>query len=70
MYIIEFIAKLLKKEKEQPESLMPPEIDYEDTCRHVFLPVDSTGETLACSKCGLVVKNDQSKVKSKNPFTM
>lgn len=70
MYIIEFIAKLLKKEKEVQVSAMPPEIDYEDACRHVFLPVDSTGEILACSKCGLVVKNDPTKVKSKNPFTM
>lgn len=70
MYILELIAKLLKKEKEPKAPQPVHEIDYEDTCEHIFLPVDSTGETLACSKCGLVVKNDPSKVKPKNPFTM
>lgn len=73
MYIIELIAKLIKNEKlnrRETTPPMPPEVDYENTCNHVFLPLDSTGETLACSKCGLVVKNDPSKVKPKNPFTM
>ncbi len=70
MYIIELIAKLIKHEKKEKPNNMPPEIDYENTCEHIFLPVDSTGETLACSKCGLVVKNDPTKVKPKNPFTM
>lgn len=70
MYILEFIAKLLKNEKEPQAPQSVPEIDYEDTCEHIFLPVDSTGEILACSKCGLVVKNDPSKVKPKNPFTL
>ena len=71
MYIIELISKLIKKEepfkKKKPD--MPPEIDYEETCSHIFLPIDSTGETLACSKCGLIVKNDSSKYKPKNPFS-
>ncbi len=70
MYIIELIAKLIKNEKKAKPDNMPPEVDYENTCNHVFLPIDSTGETLACSKCGLVVKNDPSMVKPKNPFTM
>ena len=70
MYIIELIVKLIKNEKKSKPDNMPPEIDYEKTCEHVFLPVDSTGKTLACSKCGLVVQNDPSKVKPKNPFTM
>ena len=26
------------------------------TCEHNFMPVDSTGEVLACTKCGFVVK--------------
>ncbi len=71
MYIIELISKLIKKEepfkKKKPD--MPQEIDYTETCSHVFLPIDSTGETLACSKCGLIVKNDSSKYKPKNPFS-
>lgn len=67
MYIFELAAKLLK-EKKHKKNINPPEIDYEEKCSHVFLPVDSTGETLACSKCGLIVKNDSSKYKPKNPF--
>lgn len=73
MYIIELISKLIKNKKgeklNQKNTPMPPEIDYEETCNHIFLPIDSTGETLACSKCGLIVKNDSSKYKPKNPFS-
>ena len=74
MYIIELISKLIKGKRgekldKQKNAHMPPEIDYEETCSHIFLPIDSTGETLACSKCGLIVKNDSSKYKPKNPFS-
>ena len=31
------------------------EQESSDNCEHIFLPIDSTGEVLACSKCGLVV---------------
>ena len=31
------------------------DIENSDNCEHIFLPIDSTGEVLACSKCGLVV---------------
>lgn len=41
------------------------EFDSEN-CEHVFLPIDSTGETLACSKCGLVVKRKD--LKDENIF--
>lgn len=72
MYIIELITKLIKNknQKDVQKSPMPPEIDYHDQqCNHTFLPVDSTGQTLACTKCGLIVKNDPSKIKPKNPFS-
>ena len=29
------------------------------TCEHNFMPVDSTGKVLACTKCGFVVKKDK-----------
>ena len=32
------------------------EVDEALTCEHNFMPVDSTGLTLACTKCGFVVK--------------
>lgn len=36
-------------------------IETSEDCEHVFLPVDSTGEILACSKCGLVVNKKDMK---------
>lgn len=31
------------------------DIENSDNCEHIFLPIDSSREVLACSKCGLVV---------------
>ena len=36
-------------------------IEASEDCEHVFLPVDSTGEILACSNCGLVVNKKDMK---------
>ena len=63
MYLIELAVKLFKGKKKIDKNSFDPfaneQIDYSDGCEHIFLPVDSTGEILACSKCGLVVnKND------------
>jgi len=59
MYIIEFILdKFLKnkKEKEYYNPLNSADEESEDeNCEHIFMPIDSTGETLACRNCGLVV---------------
>lgn len=71
MYIVELIAKILKEKKEKKGSHPIPqgeEQTLEEKCEHTFFPIDSTGKTLACSKCGLVAKNDSQKVKPKNPF--
>ena len=27
------------------------------SCKHNFMPVDSTGQVLACTKCGFVIKH-------------
>lgn len=73
MYIIELIAKLVNEKpwKNRKKALPDlPETDYNETCSHIFLPIDSTNATLACSKCGLVIKNDPDKVKPKNPFNL
>ena len=62
MYIIELIIKFLNKRKQNTTS----KVSYyeaenvtdkvpEDSCEHVFRPVDSTGMILACIKCGFVV---------------
>ena len=49
MYIVEF---LLKKIIERPPKEAPKEEIIYEKCDHIFLPVDSSGKRLACSKCG------------------
>ena len=68
MYFIEYIIKKITQKKEKPiyNTVSENETqDYED-CEHVFMPVDSTGEILSCTKCGTLVK--RSELKSKNFF--
>lgn len=55
MYIFELIVKLFSPKKAQQDFELFPEEEQPEECEHVFLPVDSSGEVLACSKCGLVV---------------
>lgn len=42
------------------EILKEPE-DEAYTCEHSFMPIDSTGLVLACTKCGFVVKKRDNK---------
>lgn len=69
MYIFELIVKkFLKKEHSEiynPLITSNSDDEYE-YCEHIFMPIDSTGDTLACTKCGLVV--DKKKLKKKNIF--
>lgn len=69
MYFIEFIIKKLTQKKEKPiynplEEIVPPK-EYE-VCEHIFMPIDSTNETLSCTKCGTLKK--RSELKNKNFF--
>ena len=32
-----------------------------ENCEHIFMPIDSTGEILACSKCGQLIKRSELK---------
>ena len=62
MYIIEVFIKWLNKrqtKKRVMEKTSFKEVDEAITCEHNFMPVDSTGLTLACTKCGFVVKRDK-----------
>lgn len=71
MYIVELIYKLLNKEKFKipPEPRESPEdVDYSETCEHIFLPIDSTKKVLACSKCGFIIKVDDNPKENKNFF--
>lgn len=66
MYIIELFVKLkndfkagkfFRKEKNITEEV--------EVCEHLFVPIDSTGNVLACSKCGEIYKPKKNEV---NPF--
>lgn len=66
MYILELFVKWLNKR--QTKEITPQKPDFKEvdealTCEHKFMPIDSTGEVLACIKCGFVVK----KINRENP---
>ncbi len=69
MYIIEKIIKIYLNIVKKEQSVITADFDdnyvLEDvvTCSHNFLPIDSTGKILACSKCGFVVTKDRLKNK-------
>lgn len=57
MYIIELFLKIkddFKKGKFKKKKNLPPKIP--EKCDHFFVPIDSTGKILACSKCGMIHK--------------
>ena len=59
MYILEVFIKWLNKRQTKeiiPEKPTFEEVDDAICCEHHFMPIDSTGLTLACTKCGFVVK--------------
>ena len=59
MYILEVFTKWLNKRQTKevkPEKPDFNEVDEALNCEHNFMPVDSTGKVLACTKCGFVVK--------------
>lgn len=67
MYFIELIIKKLNKKQDKPiyTPVNNESQDYE-SCEHIFMPLDRTGETLSCTKCGIIAK--KSELKNKNFF--
>lgn len=69
MYIIEKLIKIYQKyiNKERainiPSLEDNPELEDVLTCEHNFMPIDSTGQILACSKCGYLVNKSRLKKK-------
>ena len=53
MYFIEAIVKAFLKPKKS-KIINQEDVEY---CHHIFIPLDSSKEYLACSKCGVVIKN-------------
>jgi hypothetical protein len=66
MYIIELFLKL-REEFKAGKFKKQPEVIHEniEKCNHLFVPIDSTGRILACSKCGEIYKLKKGEV---NPF--
>ena len=65
MYIIELFLKLkndIKNKKIKKHITQEKEIEK---CDHLFIPIDSTGKILACSKCGEIYKLKKGEI---NPF--
>jgi len=58
MYFIEKILRVFYNKHKTKIEYKPLEINE---CEHIFLPLDSSGEYLACSKCGKVIKNNNIK---------
>ena len=59
MYILEVFIKWLNKRQQKeiiPKKPNYKEIDEALNCEHNFMPIDSTGLILACTKCGFIVK--------------
>ena len=61
MYLIELIYKKFFDKKTGFIKQETPEETPEERCKHVFMPIDSTGEILACRNCGAVVHKDKLK---------
>lgn len=63
MYFIELLVKKFRKKQEVKEGYDPlkEQEQEEELCDHVFMPIDSSGETLSCRNCGLVVNRKELK---------
>lgn len=62
MYILEIFTKWLNKRQTKEKKLEKPsfqEVDEALNCEHNFMPIDSTGLILACTKCGFVVQKNK-----------
>ncbi|MDD3149602.1 MAG: hypothetical protein PHV68_02115 [Candidatus Gastranaerophilales bacterium] len=58
MYIIEAILRFIKNNSEV-KKIYRKSLDLEDVdeCEHLYVPIDSTEDYMACTKCGHVIKN-------------
>ena len=66
MYIVELFLKLVDDFKRGKFKKRPEKSAEElEKCNHIFVPVDSTGRILACSKCGEIYKLKKGET---NPF--
>ena len=74
MYLIELILKkwFEKKKKKTPVlfEFQEREADLYKNCdKHIYMPVDSSCDYLACKNCGHIIRNDKGKNYKKNQAT-
>ena len=65
MYIIELFIKLKNDFKNRKNKKITAQQNEVEKCDHLFVPIDSTGRILACSKCGEIYKLEKGEI---NPF--
>lgn len=65
MYIIELLLKIKDDIKNGKFKKQPKKTEQIEKCDHLFVPIDSTGRVLACSKCGMIYKLKKNEI---NPF--
>lgn len=66
MYIIELFFKIKNDIKEGKFKKKIEKVEeIPEKCEHLFVPIDSTGKVLACSKCGEIYKLKKDEI---NPF--
>lgn len=53
MYFIEKLLEFFLKNGQKKINYTPQEIDE---CEHLFVPIDTTGNYLACTKCGKLIR--------------
>lgn len=69
MYIIELIATLIKDRRlKKQQSLSEEENEDTTVCKHIYIPIDSTMDYLACNNCGDVIQNTHKKAAATKNF--
>ena len=59
MYIVELFFKIKNQLKERKYKVSSPrKKETYEQCSHILVPIDSTKEILACTKCGFLVKRE------------
>lgn len=61
MYFIELIYKKFFAPKNDYIKQEEQEEKPTERCEHIFMPIDSTGEILACRNCGTIVQKSKLK---------
>ena len=64
MYIVELLYRTIKKLIIKKDNKKYNIVNQEkiEKCNHIYLPIDSNGEILACTNCGKIIKAKELKM--------